>query len=216
MATHSGILAWRIQWTKKPGELRPMGSQRVGHDIVTKQRQNNGLVKPVMYLPFPSLPVDRSIQEVSLRGFSLDWLYHRLRGHLGSFLCISFKVKLLFSQAFSFLVALCGGLEVATDSWASFPLRGVLLCPLPWVWVARGLLWPTGMVGVTGSQCLGSGLSDCDLHLPLPSPEALASVWKVLHQPVAAMLWGSPSWSLKRCTIERCWPFLTAPAVHVI
>ena len=27
MATHSGILAWRIPWTEKP-----MGSQRVGHD----------------------------------------------------------------------------------------------------------------------------------------------------------------------------------------
>ena len=30
MATHSGILAWRIPWTEKP-----MGSQRVGHDWAT-------------------------------------------------------------------------------------------------------------------------------------------------------------------------------------
>ena len=107
MATHSSILAWRIPWTKEPGELQSMGSQRVGHDLATKQQQNNGLVKAVMYLPFPSLPVNRSIQEVSLWGFSLDWLYHRLPGHLGSFLCISFKVKLLFSQAFSFLNDKC-------------------------------------------------------------------------------------------------------------
>ena len=32
MATHSGILAWRIPWTEKPGELQFMGSQGVRHD----------------------------------------------------------------------------------------------------------------------------------------------------------------------------------------
>ena len=31
-ATRSSILAWRIPWTKKPGGLQTMGSQRVGHD----------------------------------------------------------------------------------------------------------------------------------------------------------------------------------------
>ena len=31
MATHSRILAWRIPWTEKPGRLRSIGSQRVGH-----------------------------------------------------------------------------------------------------------------------------------------------------------------------------------------
>ena len=30
MATHSNILAWRIPWTKEPGELHSMGLQRVG------------------------------------------------------------------------------------------------------------------------------------------------------------------------------------------
>ena len=32
MAIHSSILAWRIPWTEEPGRLRPIGSQRVGHD----------------------------------------------------------------------------------------------------------------------------------------------------------------------------------------
>ena len=27
MATHSGILAWRIPWTEEPGGLQSMGSQ---------------------------------------------------------------------------------------------------------------------------------------------------------------------------------------------
>ena len=32
MATHPGILAWRIPWTEKPGGLQSMVLQRVGHD----------------------------------------------------------------------------------------------------------------------------------------------------------------------------------------
>ena len=32
MATHSGFLAWRILWTREPGGLQSIGSQRVGHD----------------------------------------------------------------------------------------------------------------------------------------------------------------------------------------
>ena len=32
MATHSSVLPWRIPWTKKPGELQSIGSQRVRHD----------------------------------------------------------------------------------------------------------------------------------------------------------------------------------------
>ena len=36
MATHSSILAWKIPQTEEPGRLLSMGSQRVGHDLVTK------------------------------------------------------------------------------------------------------------------------------------------------------------------------------------
>ena len=32
MATHSGILAWRITWTEEPGGLQFMEFHRVGHD----------------------------------------------------------------------------------------------------------------------------------------------------------------------------------------
>ena len=32
MATHSGILAWKIPWTEEPGRLESMGSWRVGND----------------------------------------------------------------------------------------------------------------------------------------------------------------------------------------
>ena len=32
MANHSNILPWRIPWTKEPGRLQSMGSQRVRYD----------------------------------------------------------------------------------------------------------------------------------------------------------------------------------------
>ena len=32
MATHSGVLAWRIPGTGEPGGLPSVGSHRVGHD----------------------------------------------------------------------------------------------------------------------------------------------------------------------------------------
>ena len=32
MATHSSILAWRIPWTKEPGGLQSVESQRVGYN----------------------------------------------------------------------------------------------------------------------------------------------------------------------------------------
>ena len=37
MATHSGVLAWRIPWTEEPGGLRSVRSQRVRHEAGTKQ-----------------------------------------------------------------------------------------------------------------------------------------------------------------------------------
>ena len=32
MATHSGILAWRIPWIEEPGRPQSTGSQRVGQN----------------------------------------------------------------------------------------------------------------------------------------------------------------------------------------
>ena len=37
MTIHSSTLAWKIPWTGEPGELQPMGLQRVGHNCVTEQ-----------------------------------------------------------------------------------------------------------------------------------------------------------------------------------
>ena len=34
---HSSTLAWEISWTEGPGGLQSTGSQRVRHDLATKQ-----------------------------------------------------------------------------------------------------------------------------------------------------------------------------------
>ena len=38
-ATRSSALAWRIPWTEEPGGLQSAGSQKVGHNLATKQQQ---------------------------------------------------------------------------------------------------------------------------------------------------------------------------------
>ena len=38
-ATHASIPAWKIPWTDESGRLQSKGSQRVGHDLATKQQQ---------------------------------------------------------------------------------------------------------------------------------------------------------------------------------
>ena len=47
MATHSSILAWEISWPEESGGLWSLGSQRVRHDLVTKQKQVEAYLKLV-------------------------------------------------------------------------------------------------------------------------------------------------------------------------
>ena len=46
MATPASILAWRIPWTKEPGELQSLGLQRIGHDWATEHTRRT------LYLTF--------------------------------------------------------------------------------------------------------------------------------------------------------------------
>ena len=39
MSTHPSILTWKVPWTEDPGGLLSTGSQRVGHQLVTKQHE---------------------------------------------------------------------------------------------------------------------------------------------------------------------------------
>ena len=42
IATHSCTLAWEIPWTEELGGLQSTGSQRVRHNLVTQQQQQQG------------------------------------------------------------------------------------------------------------------------------------------------------------------------------
>ena len=42
MAIHCSILAWGILWMEEPGGLQSMGSQRIGYDLVTKDKAPQG------------------------------------------------------------------------------------------------------------------------------------------------------------------------------
>ena len=44
MATHSSILAWEIPWTKEPGGLQSMESQKDPYDLMTKEQQQHLLL----------------------------------------------------------------------------------------------------------------------------------------------------------------------------
>ena len=48
MATHTSILAWEIPWTEEPDGLESMGSQKVRHNLATKQQEQQAF--SVVYL----------------------------------------------------------------------------------------------------------------------------------------------------------------------
>ena len=55
MATHSSILAERIPWTEKPGELQSMGSQRVGLRLKNNKPQESSPGSPRWLPPAETL-----------------------------------------------------------------------------------------------------------------------------------------------------------------
>ena len=46
MATHSSMLAWEIPWTKGPGGLQSIRSQRVRPDLVTESKEREREIIP--------------------------------------------------------------------------------------------------------------------------------------------------------------------------
>ena len=70
MATHSSVLAWRIPWTKEPGRLQSMESQRVRQDwatILTQRTQLGFLGGSAV----ENLPAAQETHEMLVR--SLGW-----------------------------------------------------------------------------------------------------------------------------------------------
>ena len=85
VATHSSILAWKIPWTEQPGRLQSMGSQRVRHDLVTKQQQQQQIIMAEYIAVYSSCSkiqtwivscllgqYSLNILQIGARGYSLD------------------------------------------------------------------------------------------------------------------------------------------------
>ena len=74
MATHSNILAWRIPWTKEPGRLQSMGSQKVGHDSSTNTFTFHHPVslRPTLFDLKFRLSCDFGVVEASDRGIFIN------------------------------------------------------------------------------------------------------------------------------------------------
>ena len=50
MAAHSNILAWEMSWTEEPGGLQSMQSQRGGHNLATKQHNQQQIINNISQL----------------------------------------------------------------------------------------------------------------------------------------------------------------------
>ena len=83
MATRSNILAWEIPWTEDPGRLQSMGSQRVGHDLVTEQHNNkNGLNKAYCTFANRQLLLDKEVELIRTQSVTLTGFLFYLPGSL--------------------------------------------------------------------------------------------------------------------------------------
>ena len=65
MATHSGILAWEIPCTEKPGGLQSTVSQRIGHNLATEHTRGH-LMRVEVSLSLVLATVRLRVQEQSL------------------------------------------------------------------------------------------------------------------------------------------------------
>ena len=91
MATHWGILGWKVPWTEVPGGLQSVGSQRNRHDWVTNTECNSSLFLFLWdMLQFIPSTVDR---------------------HLGGFCLALWWMKLVWT----FIYPSSGG--ICTPSW---------------------------------------------------------------------------------------------------
>ena len=67
MATHSSVLAWKIPWTEEPGGLQSIGSQRIGHDLATKQQQKHIHIKLILDFTMTYIYIINSLVKIFLQ-----------------------------------------------------------------------------------------------------------------------------------------------------
>ena len=91
-ATHSNILAWKIPQTEEPGGLQSMGSQRVGHDLVTKPPL------PPHCLPFTKLIGTTTSCNLEFSAIYICWFWFYIFFH-----CMWDSAKWIISYPYFFI-----------------------------------------------------------------------------------------------------------------
>jgi len=67
VSTHSSIPAWGIPWTEEPVGLQSMGSQKVRHDLISKQQKQ---------ICYPQLKKKKTSGNFTLKSFGgKTWYY---------------------------------------------------------------------------------------------------------------------------------------------
>ena len=73
MATHSGILAWRIPWTGECGRLQSMGSQTVGHNRATELTNFLQLVSGLEVVGRVQMRTRRTLRGHLAKIYAMHW-----------------------------------------------------------------------------------------------------------------------------------------------
>ena len=147
MASHAGVLAWRIPWTEEPGGLQSRGSQRVRHNLGSKQ-QHQAFQKEEKTWPVLFLQVSKKLR----REFSLLNGVEKTPDYPGGRLCEErvekregikrlLQGRALFQVYWQHLISLIIALLTAIHFACTGSFRNNLYSSLPWnqrnIWESR-------------------------------------------------------------------------------
>ena len=119
MATHSGILAWKIPWTEEPGRLQSMALQRVRHDWAhthTHTHTHKGIYRQIINI-FIFHPVEKKFLLLWNFVFYLYWLRE---------LKINFHFSSVCLQKFDSFVKFWEFISFRASSWIWCMNKGVV------------------------------------------------------------------------------------------
>ena len=136
MATHSSILAWEIPWAEEPGVLQSMGSQRNGHNSVTKQQQQ------------------QSLNANNVKRWESKGTLGTLRGcsDAKSFPSHTLTVHILFQGPMCFWLRF--HLKYTSCSYASCQRKSFLSCKLEWSTSLFRMAEPRQLPGTPPPECV--------------------------------------------------------------
>ena len=140
MATHSSTLAWKIQWTEKPGRLQSMGSLRVGHYWATSLtfhfhalEKEMATHSSILAWRIPGTEESSELPSMGSHRFGHDWCDLAVAaGQNRKILCWSPTPKTSYCSALRHYQGLWESLELIL-SWC---LQKRHALPMPWTQIS--------------------------------------------------------------------------------